>query len=44
MKVHLFMIINFTHTWGNFDRPIKVTPSVIKVTPSVIEVTPYLVS
>ena len=43
MKVHLFMIINFIHTWGNFDRPIKVTPSVIKVTPSVIEVTPYLV-
>ena len=38
------MIINFIHTWGNFNRPIKVTPNVIKVTPSVIEVTPYLVS
>ena len=25
--------INFIHTWGNFDRPIKVTPSAIKVTP-----------
>ena len=24
--------INFNHTWGNFDWPIKVTPSVIKVT------------
>ena len=44
MKVYLFMIINFIHTWGNFNRPIKVTPNVIKVTPSVIEVTPYLVS
>ena len=25
--------INFIHTWGNFDRQIKVTPSAIKVTP-----------
>ena len=25
--------INFIHTWGNFDWPIKVTPSAIKVTP-----------
>ena len=33
--------INFIHTSGNFDRPIKVTPSAIKVTPSAIKVTPF---
>ena len=33
--------INFIHTWGNFDWPIKVTPSVITVTPSAIKVTPF---
>ena len=33
--------INFIHTWGNFDWPIKVTPSAIKVTSSAIKVTPF---
>ena len=33
--------INFIYTWGNFDRPIKVTPGTIKVTPSAIKVTPF---
>ena len=32
--------INFIYTWGNFDQPIKDTPTVIKVTPSTIKVTP----
>ena len=31
--------INFIYTWGNFDRPIKVTPGAIKVTPSAVKVT-----
>ena len=33
--------INVINTWGNFDRPIKVTPSVIKVTLSAVKVTPF---
>ena len=33
--------INFIYASGNFDRLIKVTPSVIKVTPSAIKVTPF---
>ena len=33
--------IYFIHTWGNFDRLIKVTPSAIKVTLSAIKVTPF---
>ena len=33
--------INFIYTWGDFDEPIKVTPSVIKVNPSTIKV-PHL--
>ena len=33
--------INFIYSWGNFDQPIKVTPSAIKVTPSAIKVTPF---
>ena len=33
--------INFIYTWGNFDQPIKVTPSAITATPSAIKVTPF---
>ena len=42
MTVYFYLLyINFIYTWGNFDRPIKITPGTIKVTPSAIKVTVF---